>query len=292
MRDETVLVVASAGGRRARRRPRRRRDRVERRRDRSAAGAATRRARRRRSVAPVRAVLVGRASGSTPSRPGSARSLPRRRWPSRLAPSRWPAASASQRVACGRGSLARLEAIGAGPRAGRDRPPIGPLEPPFGAANGAANSAGTCADRLDAARIRPLSSVAAARQTSVDPRGSEPLPNVDTRVAIPTGDRQYHIGLGPRRAGRLHPPPRRPGSRRARRRPLRLRRAPPPPPRVRHARPALYKGLRVSCVSTGIGTDNVEIVISEILAIDRAPHVHPDRLVRRAPGRHRSSATS
>ena len=33
----------------------------------------------------------------------------------------------------------------------------------------------------------------------------------------------------------------------------------------------MYKGLRVSCVSTGIGTDNVEIVVSEILAINKHP---------------------
>ncbi len=32
-----------------------------------------------------------------------------------------------------------------------------------------------------------------------------------------------------------------------------------------------YKGLRVSCVSTGIGTDNIEIVIAEILAITKHP---------------------
>jgi uridine phosphorylase len=32
-----------------------------------------------------------------------------------------------------------------------------------------------------------------------------------------------------------------------------------------------YKGRRVSCVSTGIGTDNVEIVVAEILAITEHP---------------------
>lgn len=32
-----------------------------------------------------------------------------------------------------------------------------------------------------------------------------------------------------------------------------------------------YKGLRVSCVSTGIGTDNIEIVLAEILAITTQP---------------------
>jgi uridine phosphorylase len=32
-----------------------------------------------------------------------------------------------------------------------------------------------------------------------------------------------------------------------------------------------YKGLRVSCLSTGIGTDNIEIVMAEILAITEHP---------------------
>ena len=34
-------------------------------------------------------------------------------------------------------------------------------------------------------------------QSSVGERGSEHLPNADARVAVPTGERQYHIGLGP-----------------------------------------------------------------------------------------------
>src|SRR4029079_17631158 len=33
----------------------------------------------------------------------------------------------------------------------------------------------------------------------------------------------------------------------------------------------MYKGQRISCVSTGIGTDNVEIVVAELLAITRRP---------------------
>ena len=44
----------------------------------------------------------------------------------------------------------------------------------------------------------------------------------------------------------------------------------------------MYKGLRVSVVSTGIGTDNMEIVVAEILAIIKQPDVHPHRLVWRA----------
>ena len=33
----------------------------------------------------------------------------------------------------------------------------------------------------------------------------------------------------------------------------------------------MYKGRRLSCVSTGIGTDNIEIVLAEILAITEQP---------------------
>jgi uridine phosphorylase len=96
------------------------------------------------------------------------------------------------------------------------------------------------------------------------------LPNVDARVAIPAGERQYHIGLGPNdladyillpgdqdRVDRVA----------ARFDSVELRH--------RHREFAtatgMYKGLRVSCVSTGIGTDNIEIVISEILAIKDRP---------------------
>ena len=96
------------------------------------------------------------------------------------------------------------------------------------------------------------------------------MPNVDTRVAIPTGDRQYHIGLGP---GELADYILLPGDQdrvdrvAAHFDSVELRH--------RHREFAtatgMYKGLRVSCLSTGIGTDNVEIVISEILAITTHP---------------------
>ena len=96
------------------------------------------------------------------------------------------------------------------------------------------------------------------------------MPNADIRVAIPAGERQYHIGLGPReladyillpgdqdRVDRVA----------ARFDSVELRH--------RHREFAtatgMYKGLRVSCVSTGIGADNVEIVISEILALVKRP---------------------
>ena len=96
------------------------------------------------------------------------------------------------------------------------------------------------------------------------------MPNADTRVAIPAGERQYHIGLGP---GELADYILLPGDQdrvdrvAARFDTVELRH--------RHREFATatgtYKGLRVSCVSTGIGTDNVEIVVSEILALVERP---------------------
>jgi uridine phosphorylase len=104
----------------------------------------------------------------------------------------------------------------------------------------------------------------------VGEQGSEPLPNADTRVAVPSGERQYHIGLGP---GELADYILLPGDQ------DRVERVASRFDSVerthRHREFAsatgLYKGLRVSCVSTGIGTDNVEIVISEILALVERP---------------------
>jgi uridine phosphorylase len=104
------------------------------------------------------------------------------------------------------------------------------------------------------------------------------LPNADNRVAasadhriaIPKGERQYHIGLGP---GELAEYILLPGD-------------PDRPQRVaarldsierehRHREFAsvtgTYRGERVSVVSTGIGSDNVEIVVAEILAITERP---------------------
>jgi uridine phosphorylase len=96
------------------------------------------------------------------------------------------------------------------------------------------------------------------------------LPNADRRVALPVGERQYHIGLGP---GELAEYILLPGD----------------PDRTakisrllddielehRHREFAsvtgTYRGQRVSIVSTGIGTDNVEIVVAEILAITERP---------------------
>jgi uridine phosphorylase len=96
------------------------------------------------------------------------------------------------------------------------------------------------------------------------------LPIADRRVAVPDTDRQYHIDLGP---GELADYILLPGD----------------PDRVAKIAPLLdsielerqhrefrsitgtYKGLRISVVSTGIGTDNVEIVVAEILALTTKP---------------------
>ena len=96
------------------------------------------------------------------------------------------------------------------------------------------------------------------------------MPNGDTRVAVPTGERQYHIGLGP---GELADYILLPGDQ------DRVERVASRFDSVerthRHREFAsatgLYRGQRVSCVSTGIGTDNVEIVIAEILALVERP---------------------
>jgi uridine phosphorylase len=93
---------------------------------------------------------------------------------------------------------------------------------------------------------------------------------VDRRIAIPTGERQYHIGLGP---GELAEYILLPGD-------------PDRTARIasrfdstelehRHREFAsatgTFRGQRLSVVSTGIGTDNVEIVVAEILAITERP---------------------
>jgi uridine phosphorylase len=96
------------------------------------------------------------------------------------------------------------------------------------------------------------------------------LPNADARVAIPAGERQYHIGLGP---GELADYILLPGDQDRTDRvaahfdavELRHRH------REFNSATGTYRGLRVSCVSTGIGTDNIEIVVSEILALVERP---------------------
>jgi uridine phosphorylase len=96
------------------------------------------------------------------------------------------------------------------------------------------------------------------------------VPNADPRVALPTGERQYHIGLGP---GDLADYILLPGDPdRTERIATRFESV---ERRHRHREFAsvtgTYRGLRVSVVSTGIGTDNVEIVLAEILAITDDP---------------------
>jgi uridine phosphorylase len=96
------------------------------------------------------------------------------------------------------------------------------------------------------------------------------LTSADHRVALPVGERQYHIDLGPGELAEY----------------LLLPGDPDRTPKIslllddvelerRHREFAsvtgTYRGQRVSIVSTGIGTDNVEIVIAEILAITKRP---------------------
>lgn len=96
------------------------------------------------------------------------------------------------------------------------------------------------------------------------------MPNADPRVAIPDTDRQYHIDLGP---GELAEYILLPGD------PDRTDRIAPLLENIelqrRHREfnsvTGTYKGLRVSVVSTGIGTDNVEIVVAEVLALVKRP---------------------
>ncbi len=97
-----------------------------------------------------------------------------------------------------------------------------------------------------------------------------PEAETDARVAVPTGEQQYHIGLGP---GDLAEYILLPGDQD--RVDIVASHFEEVELRHRHREFATatgrYRGLRVSCVSTGIGTDNVEIVLSEILAITQHP---------------------
>ena len=96
------------------------------------------------------------------------------------------------------------------------------------------------------------------------------MPNADHRVALPVGERQYHISLGPGELAEyilLPGDPDRTARIASRLDSIELER--------RHREFAtvtgMYRGERVSVVSTGIGTDNVEIVVAEILAITERP---------------------
>ena len=92
----------------------------------------------------------------------------------------------------------------------------------------------------------------------------------DRRIAIPSGERQYHIGLGPGELAEyilLPGDPDRTTRIASRFESIELEH--------RHREFASvtgrFRGQRVSVVSTGIGTDNVEIVVAEILAITERP---------------------
>ena len=96
------------------------------------------------------------------------------------------------------------------------------------------------------------------------------MPNADHRVALPLGERQYHIGLGP---GELAEYILLPGDPE---RTAKIARLLDNVELERQHREfasvtGTYRGQRVSIVSTGIGTDNVEIVVAEILAITLHP---------------------
>ena len=96
------------------------------------------------------------------------------------------------------------------------------------------------------------------------------LPNADHRVAIPVGERQYHIGLAPGELAEyilLPGDPDRTSRIATRFESVELERR----NREFASVTGTYKGQRVSVLSTGIGTDNVEIVVAEILAIVERP---------------------
>ena len=102
------------------------------------------------------------------------------------------------------------------------------------------------------------------------PNADHRVVHPDRRIAIRAGERQYHIELGPGELAEyilLPGDPDRTALIGARFESIELER--------RHREFASvtgrFRGRRVSVVSTGIGTDNVEIVVAEILAITERP---------------------
>lgn len=96
------------------------------------------------------------------------------------------------------------------------------------------------------------------------------MPIADHRVALPVGERQYHIDLGPGELAEyilLPGDPDRTARIATRLDSIELERQ----HREFSSVTGTYRGERVSIVSTGIGTDNVEIVVAEILAITERP---------------------
>jgi uridine phosphorylase len=96
------------------------------------------------------------------------------------------------------------------------------------------------------------------------------LPEADRRVAVPDSERQYHIDAAP---GDIAEYILLPGDQDRTAKVAALFDSVDYEKRHREFATAtgMYKGERVSCVSTGIGTDNVEIVLAEILAITTHP---------------------
>lgn len=96
------------------------------------------------------------------------------------------------------------------------------------------------------------------------------MPDTDRRVALPTTDRQYHIDLAP---GELADHILLPGD------PARVERIAGMLDTVEVRRShrefvsvtGMLGGLRLSAISTGIGTDNMEIAVAEILALVSRP---------------------
>ena len=92
----------------------------------------------------------------------------------------------------------------------------------------------------------------------------------DRRIAVRAGERQYHIELGPGELAEyilLPGDPDRTSRIATRFESIELERR----NREFASVTGLFRGQRVSVVSTGIGTDNVEIVVAEILAIVERP---------------------
>jgi uridine phosphorylase len=102
---------------------------------------------------------------------------------------------------------------------------------------------------------------------NADHRVETPL---DRRIAISSGERQYHIDLGPGELAEyilLPGDPDRTSRIAIRFDSVELERR----NREFASVTGRYRGQRVSVVSTGIGSDNVEIVVAEILAITERP---------------------
>ena len=96
------------------------------------------------------------------------------------------------------------------------------------------------------------------------------MPTADHRVALPASERQYHIALGPGELAEyilLPGDPDRTARIAARFDSIELEQE----HREFRSATGRYRGRRISVISTGIGTDNMEIVIAEILAITEHP---------------------